>query len=422
MTAAGGLDSGVRLPAGTAPYVSDPAAGRAVSQATVSLVVDARSIRQSGIGRYLRAVLAGLVEDRRFREISLVGDPEETAEYGGSGRGGGRVRTVAFAHGFYSPAAQLDWWRLRLSGALRADLVFFPHYDVPLWPGGTRRVVTVHDLNHFRLPELYPAWKRAAAGGVLDAAVAGAARVLVPSRSTRQDLVERLPAAAGKVEVIPQGVEAGLASLPRATSAGGRMVDELRPFLLCVGNRKRSKNLVAAVEALAELVRGGEDLRLVVAGQSFAEEDEVGGRARDLGVGDRVVEVGAVSDAELRGLYARAECLVFPSLYEGFGLPPLEAMAMGLPVVASNRASTPEVVGDAGILVEPSGAALASAVRRVRGDPALREELIRRGRVRAEGLTWERTAATTAEALLSAARSTGPILGRESGVRRDVGW
>ena len=402
MSAAGRVDSGVRPWEAPAPYALQPPASAPLGAKPVSLVVDARSIRQSGIGRYLRAVLTHVLEDERFGAIALLGDPDQLDEHVGPARASGRVRFVPFAHGFYSPGAQLDWWRLRSRGALRCDVMFFPHYDVPLWPGGARRVVTVHDLNHFRLPELYPAWKRYAAGHILDAAVGDAVRVLVPSRSTRDDLVARLPDVAGRVEVIPQGVEADIATLPRSRTVAGRSIDGLRPFLLCVGNRKRSKNLGAAVEALARLWPEN-DLRLVLAGQPFADGDEVKARVQAAGLGERVVEVGAVTDAELRGLYAGAECLLFPSLYEGFGLPPLEAMAMGLPVVVSNRASTPEVVGDAGLIVDPNGEALAGAVRRVRKDEVLRAELIHKGRERAAALTWAQTGQATANALNEAA-------------------
>jgi glycosyltransferase involved in cell wall biosynthesis len=235
---------------------------------------------------------------------------------------------------------------------------------------------------------------------LLRRAVQGAGRVLVTSQSTRRDLLERFPGCGSKLGVIPLGVSpffAGPAEDPSLERIGG-------PYLLCVGNRKPHKNLVAAVETLALLRAEAPELRLAVAGEVYRGWDEVLRRAGELGVRDRVVEVAGASDGELRSLYAGCEALLFPSLYEGFGLPALEAMAAGAPVVASDRSSLPEVVGDAGLLADPEDpAAMAEAVRRLRRDPELRARLVRRGRERAASYTWERTARETADVLLRVA-------------------
>jgi glycosyltransferase involved in cell wall biosynthesis len=373
----------------------------------VSLLADARGLHQSGIGRYLRAILQHLFSDPRFARITLLGDPTDIDDFAAPQVASGRVRVIPFAHDYYSVAAQTHWWRLRASGRLRVDVSFFPHYDVPFAPGRGRRVVMVQDLIHFQMSHLFPAWKRAVAGRVLHHAVHGAARVLVSSQSSRRDLLSRHPGVAPKLSVIPLGVHRDFARGPIADPAGTVPFDGGRPYLLCVGNRKPHKNLAAAVEALSILRTAGCDLRLVVVGKQY-EGGGVALRAAQLGVADAVTEADMVSDAELRGLYAGAVCLLFPSLYEGFGLPVLEAMAMGTPVVASERTSVPEVVRDAGLLVDPeSPEAMAAAVRRVLDDGTLRSILAERGRRRAAELDWERTASATAQVLYEAGYAPG---------------
>ena len=361
-------------------------------------MVDARGLYKSGIGRYLREVLNGIFADGRFGRVRLLGRPDETARFLAA-RDLPHVEVVAFPYGFYSAAAQAHWALLAARGMLQADVAFFPHYDVPLPRVPAPFVVTVHDLGHFHLAEMFPRWKRAVASRILAQAVDRAARVVVISEAGRRELVGRLPATAGRLECIPQGVAAGFgggldaAALARAEALG--------PYLLCVGNRKPHKNLPVAVDVLARLRgRDAAGLRLVLAGQCMGEMDEVMARARALGVADAVTDLGEVDDALLAALYARAAVFLFPSLYEGFGLPVLEAMACGAPVVASDRAAVPEAVGDAGVLVDPLDVeAMAGAVRRLMEDGTHRSEMVRRGRVRAAELTWERTARRTADCL-----------------------
>ena len=382
-----------------------PGAGGA-DAAGRSLVVDARGLMQSGIGRYLREVLSRLLDDPRFSQLSLLGKPAELSGFLAGRAGASRVRVVSFPYGFYSIPAQGHWLALAARGALRADAAFFPHYDIPLLGIPGRSVVTVHDLIHFKLPELFPRWRLAAAGFVLRRAVARAQRVVVVSEATGRDLVERFPDFREKVTVIPNGGSAALSAAPPPPARRSAEIRGLRPYLLCVGNRKPHKNWVAAVEVLARLRTEFPEMKLVLVGREFGEGDAVAERARALGVESSVLELGAVPDAELRELYQQTECLLFPSLYEGFGLPVLEAMALGAPVVASDRSSIPEVVGDAGALVDPTDwTTMAAEVRRLVQDSALREERVRLGRERAAGFTWERTAVRTADVLWEVAAS-----------------
>lgn len=365
--------------------------------AGVSMLVDARAIHASGIGRYLREVLGAVLADPRFARVELLGEPEALHAFRGGVPGGEKVSVRAYSHGFYSPSAQAAWLGLRLRGAAAADVSFFPHYDAPLFALPSRSVVTVHDLIHFKVPEAFSPWRRFGARALLRRGVSAAGGIITVSEATRRDLVERFPSVAGKVRVVPNGVSPFFR--PCADGAACDLPTR-SPYLLCVGNRKPHKNLAAAVEALALLREERPELLLVVVGDVFEGWEAVLQRAGSLGVRERILDVSAAGDTQLRCLYTHAEALLFPSLYEGFGLPVLEAMACGAPVVASNRSSLPEVVGDAGVLVDPgSPREMADAVLRLRREPGLREDLVRRGRARAAAFGWERSAHETADLL-----------------------
>lgn len=367
----------------------------------ISVLVDARGLLISGIGRYLREILQVLFHDPRISLVRLLGRPGEMRDFCEATPGGEKGVVHPYPYGFYSARAQAAWLRLRTSGAVRADVAFYPHYDVPLVGLPSRSVVTVQDLIHFKVPEVFPFWRRRAAGALLHRAVWGSGRVLVSSESTRRDLVERFPGCGSRIDVIPLGVSPFF-SVPDRRGPPAMPLPEIGgdPYLLCVGNRKPHKNLKVAVETLALLRDQIPGVRLVIAGEPFPGWAAVESRARELGVHDQVVEVAGISDSDLRALYAHAEVLLFPSLYEGFGLPVLEAMGCGAPVVASNRSSVPEVVGDAGILVDPEDPrAMADAVLRLRREPGLRSEMVRRGRVQAARFPWDRTARDTVDVL-----------------------
>jgi alpha-1,3-rhamnosyl/mannosyltransferase len=357
-----------------------------------SLLVDGRGIAHSGLGRYLREVLARVSADPRFGRVTLLGHPGEARRFAPG------AEVLPFPHGFYSPVGQARWLALAARGALRHDVAFLAHYDVPFPGPPPRSVVVVHDLSHFTLAH-FPAWKVALAGAVLRQTVKRAARVVVPSLSTRDALLERFPWAAPRVRVVSEGVDPSWAAPAGPLPAGVE-----GPYLLCVGNRKLHKNLVTAVEVLHRVRPVHPGMRLVLAGGGGEDSDAVRERVEALGVREAVVELRGVDDEGLRALYAGAACFLFPSLTEGFGLPVLEAMAAGAPVVASSRTSIPEVVGDAGILAGPHDVeALAAGVLRCLDDPAFRAALVERGRARAAGFRWDVAAGEIADLLCEVA-------------------
>jgi glycosyltransferase involved in cell wall biosynthesis len=372
------------------------------------LLVDARGIETAGLGRYIREVLRGLIADPRFARFTLLGAPAALARFAAQQEAAdGRIRILSYPGNYYSPITQAAWLRHSRRYARDADVVFFPHYDAPLSRIRLPAVVTVHDLTHFKVPELFRPWQRAAGSVLLARVVRQAARVITGSYAARDDLVERFPGIDAKIDVVYHGVVPAFRRHSAAEPVGAaHEVEALRPFLLCVGNRKPHKNLVAAVEALALLRAECRDLKLVIVGQRFRGWESVAQRADELGVGDAVVELERVDDETLGSLYSSCEALLFPSLYEGFGLPVLEAMGCGAPVIASDRASVPEVVGDAGIIVDPTRPEqFSDAVRRLWSEPGLRDCLVSRGFARVEQFDWRRTARATADVLLQAAAS-----------------
>lgn len=371
-----------------------------------SLLVDARGLFASGIGRYLREILAVVFQDRRFTDVTLLGEPHALGKFASESEAHDavRIRVREYPPGFYTLSSQVAWIRMWSRGEANADVAFFPHYDAPCFGLPSRSVVTVHDLTHFRLPEEFPLRLRAAAAILLRRGAGRASRVIVVSESSRRDLVTRLPRAAERAEVISNGVSAFFSVAPGENTVVELPPSVQRPYLLCVGNRKPHKNLAAAVETLARLAPQDPELRLVVAGSVFPGWDDVSKLAERRSVADRIVSVPEPSDRELRALYANAELLLFPSRYEGFGLPVLEAMAAGCPVVASNRASIPGVAAGAAMLVDPDDyEVMAAATRRIRGEPQTRRELVRRGRCRAAELTWSSTGRRTADLLYEVA-------------------
>jgi glycosyltransferase involved in cell wall biosynthesis len=268
----------------------------------------------------------------------------------------------------------------RLLRRLRPALTHFNYVIPPTYRG--RSVVTVHDLSFERMPWVMGRRDRMLFRRFVPASARRADRVLAVSEHTKHDLAEHYGISEDKIVVTPNGVD------PVFRPNGS--APDRAPYALFVGGIQPRKDPLAAIEALA-LVDG--DLNLVLVGEEKRGGEEVRRAVRRLGLEQRVELAGHVEHEELAGLYRGAACLVFPSRYEGFGLPVLEAMASGTPVVAAAAGAVPEVAGDAAVLVEPGQPeAIADGIRRALAD---RERLVAEGLRRAAQFSWTETARRT---------------------------
>jgi glycosyltransferase involved in cell wall biosynthesis len=355
--------------------------------------VDGRELREgvrTGIRRYVVEVLRAAAA--RGLECVVYGDPDTRLP-----DEAGSARLVLLGGGL------TQWWdQVTLPRALRRDRIrvfLSPYYKRPL-AAPCPSVVTIHDLFFIG----YPGRARPLRDAVLTALARryarGAAAIIADSEHSRREIVARLGLPAERVTVIP--VALGREFAPAAPTADQRARYGLgERYALYVGNFLPHKNLPRLLRAWAALpapLRATH--RLVLAGGARTGRPELAAQAAALGLHGAVVFAGLVADEDLPALYGGAAALVQPSLEEGFGLPALEAMACGAPVVASRRGALPEVVDDAGVLVDPEDErALADALARVLGSDAERAALSRRGRARAAQFSAARTAGRVVDVL-----------------------
>jgi glycosyltransferase involved in cell wall biosynthesis len=275
------------------------------------------------------------------------------------------------------------------------DLVHSLASTAPLH-GRFRRVVTIHDVIYARFPEAHSGMREKGVRVLVPWAARRSDRVIADSHSTRDDLVQVLGIDPERIDVVPLG----LGALRRQTPMTERDVRARfdlgeRRIVLSLSAMRPHKNLARLIGALARIPAESRPL-LVLPGYPTWHERELRERAASAGVAADVRFPGWVSGAEVEGLWAIADGFVFPSLYEGFGLPVLEAMARGVPVACSNAASLPEVAGDAALLFDPhEEPAITEALLRLLEDSALRERMRARGLIRAGEFTWERAARLT---------------------------
>jgi glycosyltransferase involved in cell wall biosynthesis len=264
-------------------------------------------------------------------------------------------------------------------------------------------VITVLDLSFLRFPQAFKGPNRLYLTRMTRISARRARAVIAISESTRQDVISLLGVPAERVHCVYCGVDPSFCPLPAPDVEVFRREKELpERFILFLSTIEPRKNVVTLVDAFAELVALAPDVMagvcLVIAGGRGWLADPVYARVEELGMQDRIRFTGYVPEGDKRLWYNAATCFCYPSLYEGFGLPPLEAMACGVPVITSNASSLPEVVGDAGLTVAPRDtAALAEALHRVLSDSALHAEMAGKSLARAQRFSWTETARQTAQ-------------------------
>jgi glycosyltransferase involved in cell wall biosynthesis len=275
----------------------------------------------------------------------------------------------------------------------RVALYHATDFTLPPTLPGVRTLLTVHDLSFVRAPETATPVLKAYLDKVVPRSVWRATHVLADSQATKDDLVALYGTPPNKVTVLLGGVNPEFKPVTdmntrRAVRQRYQIPDN--PYIFSIGTVQPRKNYARLIEALAALGQEGGDVHVVIAGGRGWLDGPIYQSVEKFGLGERVHFTGFVRDEDLPALYAEARCLAYPSLYEGIGLPVLEAMACGIPVVTSNISSMPEVAGDAALLIDPYDVdALADALRRLLTDETLRSDLIRRGFDQAAHFTWE---------------------------------
>lgn len=370
------------------------------------IAIDARKLRDYGIGTYVRNLVHWLSRlDDDFQYV-LFCRPDDVDELRALGP---RFTPVAELSGNYSVREQ---WALPLAlSRARVDLFHAPHYVVsPLTH--CPFVVTIHDCIHLRFPQYLPNRMAARyARSMMASSARRSQRILTVSEASKQDILHYLGVPASKIEVVYNALDERLATPPTEEEiARVRQRYALdSPFILYTGNIKPHKNVDRLIEAYALLRRQGVvNAKLLIIGDEISKYPNLRRLIHRHQLHPHVRFFGFVSDAMLAILYRLATVFVFPSLYEGFGLPPLEAMAAGAPVITSNVSSLPEVVGDAAVLIDPLDASsIADAMARVIGDSALRADLVQRGHERVLAFSWERSVSRIQQVYRDLAGSTG---------------
>lgn len=295
------------------------------------------------------------------------------------------------------------WLRRRLPLPVEAivgpvDLVLAPDFVAP--PAArARTLVTVHDLSFLTVPEHADPGLRRYLTAAVPPALRRAAHVIAVSETTRRDVITRLGLAPDRVTTVYNGVSDRFRPLdaPARAAARARLGLPAR-CIVTLGTIEPRKNHLGLLRAFRLVAAAQPDVALVIGGRRGWLDQAVFDEVTHLGLGDRVRFLGPVPDTDLPALYAAATVFAFPSWYEGFGLPPLEALACGTPVVASAASSLPEVCGEAALLIDPADTAgLADALARLLTNDALRADLAARGPAQAARFTW----AATADGLLS---------------------
>ena len=345
------------------------------------------------------------------RALLALGEPLELVALGG--RDSGAIPPgVGYQPEPLHPPTNLGWMAVGLPrAAARAgvDVIHAPAYTAPFWAPAPV-VLTIHDVSYQRHPEWFPYRRDAVRRAFYRASAHAASHIVTDSRFSAAEIAAAYGVPAGRLTVIPLGVDAPFqphdAVTPVETPPGVRL-----PFLLHVGDLHERRNLGVVVEALVTARRlGAVDpaLCLVLAGVDRGIGPALSALAAAAGCADIVVRLGAVSENDLRHLYRSATALVYPSLYEGFGLPLLEGMASGTPIIAARTSSIPEVVGDAGLLLDARDVgAWSEAIVLVVNDAGTRSRMIAAGLRRASEFTWGRTARATLDVYLRTAGDRG---------------
>lgn len=353
---------------------------------------------RSGIGQYLAQVISRLPDQAPEDRFVVFTTRKAVADLGLEDP---RLEVVAVPDWFEHPLINIAWHILVLPLMLRqhgCEVIYLPAGNRRLgWWYGVPSVGTVHDLAQLHVDDKYDGWRMLYARRLMPRLMRRLTRVISVSEATGRDLVGLAGVDQRVVRTIPNGFDQSRFQCLDREEAQLRVAGRWGvsgPYLLYVARLEHpGKNHVRLLEAFARMRADGLQHQLVLAGSRWSGAEEIESRARELGLEDSVVFTGFVPNEALPDLYAAADIFVFPSLFEGFGIPLLEAMMARVPVCASDRASIPEVVGDAGLLFDPDDpSSIEDRVQQIVSDRHLRDSMVVAGRQRAETFSWEAAA------------------------------
>jgi glycosyltransferase involved in cell wall biosynthesis len=360
--------------------------------------IDGRSFTSpaAGVRRYVSSLVPALKAADESLELVALGGSRDAVP-----------ADVPYIDESWHPPTNLGWSAVGLPrAASRAgvEVIHAPAYTAPLW-SRVPVVLTIHDVSYERHPEWYPYQRDLVRRMFYRRSARTAAQVLTDSEFSAGEITAAYQIPRERITVAPLGVSDRFAPVdgPNETLPAGITA----PFLLHVGDLHERRNLPLVVHAMLEAQRrpGMPPLSLVLAGVDRGIGDRLRAYAREAESPDAVVCLGPVMDSQLLTLYRAATAMVYPSRYEGFGLPVLEAMACGTPVIASRAASIPEVLGDAGVLLDPDDEpGWADAIAKVVNDAWQRRHMRKAGLTRAREFTWARTASITLDVYRQLAR------------------
>jgi glycosyltransferase involved in cell wall biosynthesis len=388
----------------------------------MKIAVDCRALSApggefAGVGHYVRHLVTHLLRQDEEHHWSLVFDDRAASplvhEIMGSNP---RVRAVSVPLYRWKRALPYAYSHHLVASAFaqsHADVTHFTSGSLPLGFHG-RSIVTVHDLAIYQHPEWFPGGQFFSRRLVVPASLERASRIIAVSETTKRDTIAQFGTDSAKIDVVYGGVEHR--PVPAWAADTLKRHNLKRPYLLFLGTLEPRKNIESIVRAYSTLARRFPklvaDVDLVIAGGAGWKSDGLRQLVDDANKtfghsGPRIRTLGYVPAVDKSSLLSQALAFVFPSLYEGFGLPPLEAMSFGVPVVASSRGALVEVVGRAGILVDPLDVAeLVLALKHLLEDPKKRAEWGAKALIRSQEFSWERAAGETLEVYRRATRPT----------------
>jgi glycosyltransferase involved in cell wall biosynthesis len=355
-----------------------------------------------GIGRYVRELVSALARQDSITPYRLFV----------SGASRSQLSTAPNINFTWKPTSITPKWLARLWHRAgiplpveyfvgKVDLFHATDFVLPPTLPRTRTLLTVHDLSFVRVPETTSPNLKSYLDQVVPRSVKRASHILADSEATKNDLVELYGTLGDRITVLLSGINARfnkISDVECLLTTRKKYNLGTTPYILSIGTVQPRKNYGRLIQSLAHLRSSGYDINLVIAGGRGWLEDPIFENIRANKMENHVHFIGFADEADLPALYSAAHCFAFPSLYEGFGLPVLEAMACGTPVITSNVSSLPEVAGDAAIMINPYDVdALTHALQQLLDDAALYQTLIKKGFERAKLFSWEKSAMQLSE-------------------------